>query len=73
MFQFYFILLFLLVLSARTLAEGEAMQQNSEILDFQSSSQIDTSETYDLRTAKALQQSIPIINLEVNAAKTVIT
>jgi len=73
MFSFYFNLLILLVTSVRTLADGEAMQ-NSEISDFESSSQSDwlISEMYNLRTDEVLQQSIPIINLEVNT-KTVIT
>ena len=73
MFSFYFNLLILLVTSVRTLADGEGMQQNSEILDFESSSQSDISEMYNLRTAEVFkQQSIPIINLEVNTARTVI-
>ena len=70
MFSFYFNLLILLVTSVRTSADGEAIL-NSEISDFESSSQSDISEMYNLRTDEALQQSIPIINLEVDT-KTVI-
>ena len=74
MLSFNFNLLIVLVTSVRTLADGEGMQQNSEILDFESSSQSDISEMYNLRTVEVFkQQSIPIINLEVNTARTVIT